>query len=120
MKRSVFLQLAVVAAVLAGGFALQAKAHTKGKLVGVVNLNEASVAQLTMLPGVGQKRAEAIKEYAAAHPFKSVEELKAIKGIGDSGLEKLKPFITVSEASTAKWVKDTATAVGTSQPVSGN
>lgn len=104
-KKRMLLQLAVAVLVLAGGLSLHAKA--KGSLTGVVNVNEASVAQLTMLPGVGQKRAEAIREYAQAHPFKSVEELKAIKGIGDAGLEKLKPFVTVSQPTTAKWVKET-------------
>jgi len=118
MKKKVLLSLAVLVVALAGGLDLHAKGSAKGKLTGVVNINEAGVAQLTMLPGVGQKRAEAIREYVQAHAFKSVEELKAIKGIGDAGFEKLKPYITVSTPTTAKWVKDTTAVAGAGQPAS--
>lgn len=115
MKTKTFGILAVAVFLAAMGLEAQAKAQAKGQLSGVVNINEASVAQLTMLPGIGPKRAEAIREYAAAHPFKNVEELKAIKGIGDKGLEKLKPYLTVSGPTTAKLVR--TQAAQNSQPV---
>lgn len=70
-------------------------------MTGVINVNEAGVAQLMALPGVGPKKAQAIRDYAAAHPFKSVEELKEIKGIGDRNLENLRPHVTVSGPTTA-------------------
>ena len=100
-------------AVLLSSMAMQAQAKqaAKGQLTGVVNINEANVSQLTLLPNVGQKRAEAIRTYAQAHPFKSVEELKEIKGVGAKGLEKIKPFATLSGPTTAKWVKEQAVAV---------
>lgn len=83
-----------MAMLLAG--AAQAKAG-KGAFTGVVNVNEAGVAQLMLLPGVGPKKAQAIRDYAAAHPFKSVEELKEVKGISDRNLEKLRPHVTLSK-----------------------
>lgn len=105
MKTKRFGVLAVAFFLTAFGLVAQAKSNAKGELSGVVNINEADVSQLTMLPGVGLKRAQAIREYALAHPFKTVEELKTIKGIGEKGFEKLKVYITVSGPSNAKWVK---------------
>lgn len=103
------LAMAVVLAAM-GMQVEAAKGKAKGTLNGVVNINEAGVAQLTMLPGIGESRAKAIREYAQAHPFKSVEELNAIKGIGEKGLTKLKPFVTLSGPTTAKWEKEVSSA----------
>ncbi|MDP2600685.1 MAG: helix-hairpin-helix domain-containing protein [Deltaproteobacteria bacterium] len=107
-KRMAVLAMAVVLAAM-GMEVEAAKGKAKGTLSGVVNINEAGVAQLTMLPGIGEARAKTIREYAQTHPFKSVEELVVIKGIGEKGLAKLKPFVSVSGPTTAKWEKATAT-----------
>lgn len=72
----------------------------KKALTGSVNINQAGIAELTLLPGIGPKKGQAIVEYAKAHPFKTVDELKEIKGIGDKALEKLKPHVTVSGPTT--------------------
>ena len=62
-----------------------------------IDINKASVEELVQLPRIGQKMAERIVEYRQEHgPFKTVEDLKAVKGIGDKVLEQLKPSITVS------------------------
>lgn len=55
-----------------------------------VNINTASAEQLASnLKGVGLKKAQAIVEYRKAFgDFKSVNELTAVKGIGDKTLEK--------------------------------
>lgn len=87
------------------GLSAQAGSKAKKQLEGQVNVNTASVAELTMLPGIGAKRAQAIQEYAAAHPFQTVEEIKNIKGIGDKSFEQLRPFVTVTGPSTAQWVE---------------
>lgn len=110
MKARMFGIFAMAVLVAAIGLEVQAKGSVaKKQIEGVVNLNEASVAQLTMLRGVGQKRAQAIREYVQAHPFKTIEELKAIRGIGDKQLAKLKPYLTLTGPTTAKWVKGPAT-----------
>jgi len=80
-------------------------AKSKGALTGQININEASVTQLAMLPGVGPSRAQAIVAYRQAHPFASVEDLKKVQGIGDKGFEKLKPFVTLQGPTTAQWQK---------------
>jgi competence protein ComEA len=61
-----------------------------------INLNKADETQLQNLPGIGPSKAAAITEYReTSGPFKSVEDLKDISGIGDKTFEKLKDLITV-------------------------
>jgi competence protein ComEA len=63
---------------------------------GQVNINTASVEELTQLPRVGVKVAERIVDYRKEHgSFKTVEDLKTVKGIGDKMLEQLRPQISV-------------------------
>lgn len=61
-----------------------------------VDINTASAAELTSLNGIGSVKAQAIVEYREKNgPFKTVEELKAVRGIGDKLLEQLRPQVTV-------------------------
>ena len=55
-----------------------------------VNINTAGADELKALPGIGPAKAEAIVEYRKQHGnFKSVEELKNVKGIGESLFNRL-------------------------------
>jgi len=66
-----------------------------------LNLNTATKEELIALPGIGPAKAQAILDYRTAHgAFKSVEELKDVKGIGAKRFEKLKGDLTVAPAST--------------------
>lgn len=61
---------------------------------GKVSINTAGTLELQEIPGIGEKKAQAIVEYRNAHgPFGSVNELTNVKGIGDKLLEKMKPHI---------------------------
>lgn len=63
----------------------------------MVNLNKADETQLQTLPGIGPSKAAAIIEYReTTGPFKTVEDLKEISGIGDKTFEKLKELISVN------------------------
>jgi competence protein ComEA len=67
----------------------------------VININSASVVDLQALPGIGAKTAELIVEYRQKNgPFKKVEELMNIRGIGEKNFLKMKPQITVAPPKT--------------------
>jgi competence protein ComEA len=68
---------------------------------GVVNINTASSQELELLPRVGPALAGRIIEYREANgPFKTIEEILVVKGIGESSFQKLEPFIVTSGATT--------------------
>lgn len=61
-----------------------------------INLNTASAVQLELLSGIGPATAAAIVEYRESNgQFKSIDELKGVKGIGDKKLEKLAEKLTI-------------------------
>lgn len=67
-----------------------------------VDINTAGEAELDKLPGIGPAKAKAIVEDRAKNgPFKSVEDLKRVKGIGDKTLDDLKGQITVGGGRAA-------------------
>lgn len=62
----------------------------------IVNINNASLAELTKLPGVGESLAQRIVNYREENgKFKSIEDLKYVSGIGDKKFESLKEYIKV-------------------------
>jgi competence protein ComEA len=62
-----------------------------------VDLNTATRSELESLKGIGPTKAQAIIEYRAKHgPFKCLEDLEKVKGIGKATLEKLRPQVTVT------------------------
>jgi competence protein ComEA len=64
-----------------------------------VDLNTASVKDLEMLPGIGAKTAEMIIAYRQKNgPFKKIEELMNVQGIGEKSFLRLKPQLTVTSA----------------------
>ena len=68
-----------------------------------VNINTASPSELEALPGIGPAKAKAIVDYRQQHgAFKSVEELKNVKGIGEGIFSKLKAEATVAPTAPAK------------------
>jgi len=77
--------------------ASQAKPSPAAKPAVVVNLNTASVVELQTLPGIGARTAERILEYRQKNgPFKKIEELMNVQGIGEKSFLKLKPQIAVA------------------------
>lgn len=68
-----------------------------------INLNTASAAQLEEVPGIGPVTAEKILKMRKSYgPFKSVDDLRAIKGIGPKRLEKMRKYLTVGKSAAPK------------------
>lgn len=78
-------------------------APEKPALSGKININAATVEQLEMLPRIGTKTAQSIIEYRTQNgPFKQVEDLTNVKGIGGKTLEDLKNYIILEGNTTLK------------------
>ena len=64
----------------------------------VVNINMASATEIATLPGIGPKTAARIVEYRQKNgPFKKIEELMNVRGIGEKNFLKLKPQLAVGQ-----------------------
>ena len=62
-----------------------------------VDLNRATAAQLDALPGIGPVLAlRIVEQRGRAGPFRSADELLAVRGIGPHLLERLRPLVTTS------------------------
>ena len=65
-----------------------------------ININEADATALASLNGVGQARAQAIIEYRKANgPFRSVDDLSKVKGIGPAVVDRNREQLTVGDAT---------------------
>lgn len=63
---------------------------------GPININTATVEQLDILPHIGAVLAQRIVDYRAQNgPFKKIEDIKNVKGIGDAMFDEFKALITV-------------------------
>jgi competence protein ComEA len=67
----------------------------------IININTATAAELDALPGIGAKTAARIVEYRQKNgPFKKVEDLMNVRGVGEKNFLKLKAQISVGGAKT--------------------
>jgi competence protein ComEA len=65
---------------------------------GPVDINRASLADLTRLPGVGPALASRILQAREREgPFTSIDDLRRVRGVGPSKLERLRPHVTAGE-----------------------
>ena len=63
-----------------------------------IDINRAEPWLLEALPGIGETRAQAIVDYRSENgPFKRIEDLLKVSGIGPATFEKMKDYITVSD-----------------------
>lgn len=64
-----------------------------------VDLNRAGVTELMRLPGIGEKRAQAIVAARTKQPFRKPEDVLVVKGIGPKWLAKVKDHVVVNGAA---------------------
>ena len=102
---ALFLTLSMPATPLAGpDTAQEARAAAPAQ---VVNINSATAAQLEALPGIGPSMAQRIVSHREKNgPFKKLEDLMNIQGIGEKSFLKLRPLLTVGGQGDAKATKE--------------
>lgn len=64
-----------------------------------VDLNKATTEALVSVPGIGKVMAERIVAWREEHgPFRRVEDLMKVKGVGEKTFEKLRPYVKVGKS----------------------
>ena len=110
MRHRLIPALALVAVVAASSVpalaAQEGKASTKSSKSAVstqvVNVNTASAAEFEALPGIGPKLAARIVDYRQKNgPFKKIEDLMNVQGLGEKNFLKLKPQLTLGSSKSA-------------------
>jgi len=71
----------------------------------VLNINQATVAELEALPGIGPKRARSIiaSRNARGGMFTTYEEILAIDGIGEQTLDRIRVYITLGPPNPKRY-----------------
>lgn len=70
---------------------------TAATAIAAVNVNTATKEELMSLKGIGDKRAQEIINYRTKNgPFKTVDDLEKVPGIGPGILKQIRPNVTVS------------------------
>ncbi|MGB6266628.1 MAG: helix-hairpin-helix domain-containing protein [Candidatus Acidiferrales bacterium] len=63
-----------------------------------IDLNGATAQQLELVPGIGPATAQSIVRFREkSGPFQRVEDLLAIRGISRTKLEKMRPYLTITQ-----------------------
>ena len=66
------------------------------EVLGRININSATADELTSVPGIGSVTAQRIVEYRRKYgKFYSINDLLKIKGISETTLDDIRPYITV-------------------------
>ncbi|MCP4200380.1 MAG: helix-hairpin-helix domain-containing protein [bacterium] len=95
LKNRLFVGLLILAALALATGSMAAAAEGK------VNINQAGVEELSLLPRVGEVVAGRIVEFRSANgAFEATEDLMLVKGIGERTFELIEPHISLSGETT--------------------
>ncbi len=61
----------------------------------LVNINTASITELTSIPGIGESKAISIINYRQENKFNTIEDIMNVTGIGEALFAKIKDYSTV-------------------------
>lgn len=67
-----------------------------------IDLNRATVAELMRLPGVGQRKAQAIVTHRQKAPFRRPEEVLQVKGLGPGWFQKVRANLVAGGTAPAQ------------------
>ena len=88
-----------------------------GLSLAAVNINTATLQELEALNGIGPVKAQAIIDHRKANgPFKSIDQIKDVKGVGDATFDKIKGDLAVSGATKAPAATPAAAAAAKAEP----
>lgn len=80
----------------ATGTASESPSKAKAESLGKLDINTASIQELTTLPGIGDTLAKRIVDYRTEHgPFEQITDLKKVEGVGIKLLQSIRDYITV-------------------------
>ncbi len=66
-----------------------------------IDLNTATVSQLQTVKGIGPKLAASIVQYRTEHKgFKTLDELKSVRGVGSKNFDRFKEQLTINAQKT--------------------
>jgi competence protein ComEA len=106
-RRSLAIRIPLILCLLFGTSAF-AKKKPPAK---PVNINTATSEELQQVPGIGPATAEKILQMRKSYgPFKSVDDLLAIRGLGPKRLEKMRKYLVAGKTNS----KNAAPASGCS------
>lgn len=89
--------------------------ETRKVVIGKLNINEASAQDFSLLPGIGEKTGHRIVKYREEiGGFKTIEQIRSVKGIGNSAFYKIKDYLTLKDKSSLKVLIDINTATAPS------
>ena len=92
-------------------------ANKKKPPVRPVNINTATSEELQLVPGIGPATAQKILQMRKSYgPFKSVDDLLAIRGLGEKRLDKMRKYLTVGKTNSSKVDAPPAKPAATSEP----
>jgi comEA protein len=103
MLRQSFFRFVAIAVLATVCLCVPAVFATKKPPLHPINLNTASALELQQVPGIGPATADKILKMRKSYgPFKKVDDLRAIKGIGPKRLEKMRKYLTVGKTVPPK------------------
>jgi competence protein ComEA len=76
------------------------------------DLNRASAAELMRLPGVGEKKAQAIVALRSKKPFARPEDVLAVRGLGPAWFARVKGHLVVGGAPSVSPLAGVSAAAG--------
>jgi len=96
MKKALTIVLILLAVSLLSGTVSAA-----GGQKALVNINNATIDQLQLLPRVGPSLAQRIVDFRTKNgPFQSIDEIQTVRGVGEHSLENMRPYLCIKGATT--------------------
>lgn len=109
MTRKILIVIFITFFMLVTGAAIAEE--TRRLITGKLNINEASGQDFSLLPGIGEKTSHRIVKYREeAGGFKTIEQMKNVKGIGDAVFNKIRKHLTTTGKSGLRVFMDINTA----------